>query len=270
MAIPKNKNSILRMKGLNDQIDRLSEEDLKKTLISYQEYLNQELTSICLFSLDLHKNTKSYSFYKLFKRIFDLVVSVFLLVLCAPIFLFIYVHSKLISKSDVFFRQWRVGHNFEIINIYKFQTMSEVSPSGFSQNKVIPLSKSNDQFRITKFGAILRKWKIDELPQLLNVVRGEMSLIGPRPLTISDSCCCPVKFLSRFGVKPGLTGLWQANFPNTINYKYKFKFDSIYAQKYNFFIDTIILLKTPFIVLKGESELNETHTEQDNESKKAG
>ena len=79
-----------------------------------------------------------------------------------------------------------------------------------------------------------------------------MSLIGPRPLPIPDSCCCPDKFIARFAVKPGMTGLWQSRYQNTINSRKKFKLDDFYAKKYGLRLDLLIALKTVFIVLKGE------------------
>ncbi len=189
--------------------------------------------------------------YHFIKRLLDGVVGVFFLILFSPLFLLAAAAIKLSSPGPVFFRQMRIGELGRPFNIFKFRTMTD--GADFSSH-LKPLEKNLNDPRTTRVGAFLRKYKIDELPQLLNVLKGEMSLIGPRPLTPEDSLTTPNKYLLRFAVRPGCTGYWQALFPNTISPEMKFAADCRYVRMRSLWLDAKLLLLTLPMVLRGERD----------------
>ncbi|RZQ54962.1 sugar transferase [Pseudoalteromonas phenolica] len=184
------------------------------------------------------------------KRLFDLIFSLSLLVVSSPLLLIIGVVNIITSGLPVFFFQDRVGLNGRSFKIIKFRTMvngAEKSGTGLD-------SFSGDP-RVTKFGQFLRASSLDELPQLINILKGDMSFVGPRPpVTYS-----PFKYdeypeyaKKRFDVKPGVTGLAQINGRNELTWEEKWKFDLEYLEKRSFFFDLKIILKTAVKVIKNE------------------
>jgi exopolysaccharide biosynthesis polyprenyl glycosylphosphotransferase len=191
------------------------------------------------------------------KRMVDVVGASIGLVLLAPLFLVIAVAIKLTNGSPVFFSQERHGRNRRRFRMYKFRTMvnaaEQLQPLLEQSNEAAgPIFKMKKDPRVTRLGAFLRRSSLDELPQLFNVLKGEMSLVGPRPLPMRDVS----KFeegwlLRRFCVVPGLTGLWQVNARNTINFDDWVKQDFEYIDNWSLRLDLRILLKTVPVVLKG-------------------
>ncbi len=186
--------------------------------------------------------------YFIAKRLMDIVVSLLLLVLTSPLFLLIAVAIKLTSRGPIFHRQTRVGKDFRPFTIYKFRTMRADAQT---EDRVV--TDPNDP-RITPIGRVLRKYHLDELPQLFNVLKGDMSLVGPRPEKIEFF----EKYLNhvpgyreRQKVKPGLTGLAQVWGDHAIEPEFKLKYDLIYIYNRNILLDILILLKTVRIVCKG-------------------
>src|SRR5436190_15620714 len=191
------------------------------------------------------------------KRMIDVVGASIGLVLLAPLFLVIAVAIKLTSGSPVFFSQERHGRNRRRFLMYKFRTMvntaEQLQPLLEQCNEAAgPIFKIKKDPRVTRLGAFLRRSSLDELPQLFNVLKGEMSLVGPRPLPVRDvskfeeGC-----FLRRFCVIPGLTGLWQVNARNTVNFEDWVKQDFAYIDNWSLKLDLQILLKTVPVVWKG-------------------
>ncbi|MDA8631262.1 sugar transferase [Litoricolaceae bacterium] len=175
--------------------------------------------------------------YKLFfKRLFDLVFSLFLLVLLVPIFLFV----PLLILSDmgrpIFFTQNRSGKNKKSFKIFKFRTMR------------YPSKGATDESRITRLGDVLRRLSIDELPQLINVIKGDMSLIGPRPLLPEYDEHYSNEQNKRFLIKPGVTGLAQVLGRNDLTWDEKFSLDIQYVENLSFSSDLKILIKTIYVV----------------------
>lgn len=193
-------------------------------------------------------------FYRKYgKRIFDIIVSAFSLVILSPLFLIISICIKIDSKGPIFFKQERLGKNGKVFTIYKFRTMVENA-----ENIGDGLSiKSQGDNRITKFGSFLRKTSLDEIPQLFNVLYGDMSLIGPRPPVTyhpyKGYSNYPKKFQKRFLVKPGITGYSQITVRNSVPWNERIELDLIYVENCSFMFDIKIMLLTVQRVLKKDN-----------------
>ena len=196
--------------------------------------------------------------YKVVKRVFDIVFSLIGLILLSPVFLIISVIIKLDSKGPVFFVHSRIGEKGKSIGIYKFRTMvnnAEDLIKSFTPEQKEEFERSykleNDP-RITKVGDFLRKTSLDELPQILNILKGELSIIGPRPIVQSELDKYEDnkdKFLS---VRPGLTGYWAANGRSDTSYEERMQMELYYVDNMSFKLDVKIFFKTVFAVLKKE------------------
>lgn len=185
------------------------------------------------------------------KRMFDLIISLGLLVISSPILIVSYL---LISKKlgkPVLFKQTRPGKYEKPFKIYKFRTMTtEVDDKG----QLLP-----DEQRMTKLGSQIRNSSIDELPQLINVLKGDLSLVGPRPLLMEYLPLYNEEQRIRHNVKPGITGWAQINGRNAITWEQKFKLDVWYAENQSFKLDMYILYKTIENVLKKKNISSESH-----------
>jgi exopolysaccharide biosynthesis polyprenyl glycosylphosphotransferase len=220
---------------------------------SRSQVVSEELSGFRVTSL---KPTRDDSRYFV-KRAIDIAGAAIGLVVCAPLFLIIGLAIKLTSGSPVFFSQERHGRNRRRFRMHKFRTMvasaEQLQPLLERRNEAAgPIFKIKKDPRVTRLGAFLRRTSLDELPQLFNVLKGEMSLVGPRPLPVRDVS----KFeegwlLRRFCVIPGLTGLWQVNGRNTVNFEDWVKQDFEYIDNWSLKLDFQILLKTLPVVWKG-------------------
>lgn len=176
------------------------------------------------------------------KRLFDIVISLILLAMLSPVILVLYVVIYFKLGSPIIFKQKRPGLNEKIFTIYKFRTMtSETDQNG----NLLP-----DSVRLTQFGKFLRALSLDELPQLLNVLKGEMSFVGPRALLIEYLPLYNPDQKRRHLVKPGITGWAQINGRNAISWEQKFKYDVWYVQHQSFWVDIKILWLTLMKVIK--------------------
>jgi exopolysaccharide biosynthesis polyprenyl glycosylphosphotransferase len=191
------------------------------------------------------------------KRIFDVLTSVLLLVLLAPLLLAIAVWVKLDSEGPVLFVQERVGQAGRTFLMLKFRTMTPDAEAGkaglrhLNQSGDPRLFKIPDDPRVTQSGAILRRLSLDELPQLFNVLRGDMSLVGPRPFFESDLAAYDDHHFLRLAVKPGLTGLWQVTGRSSIvDFEEVVRLDRRYIENWSFGLDLRILLSTLPAVLR--------------------
>jgi len=182
--------------------------------------------------------------FKIFKRIVDVIISIFLLFLLSPIFITIVLFLYCKGYKRVFFRQRRPGQYGKIFKIIKFRTMQDLV-----DEKGVDLP---DAFRITKIGIFLRRSSLDEIPQLFNVLRGDMSIVGPRPLLPEYIALYNERQIKRHEVKPGITGWSQINGRNAINWKQKLELDAWYVEHMGIRLDLKILLRTFFIVFEGK------------------
>ena len=179
-----------------------------------------------------------------FKRILDFIAALLLIILFSPIMLWAAWRIRRELGSPVLFTQVRPGLNAKIFKIYKFRTMSDERDKN---GNLLP-----DELRLKGFGAKLRASSIDELPQLFNVLKGDMSFIGPRPLLVEYLPLYSPRQASRHSVRPGITGLAQVNGRNDISWAAKLEYDALYAEKLSFLLDIKIALLTIKKVLKKE------------------
>jgi undecaprenyl phosphate N,N'-diacetylbacillosamine 1-phosphate transferase len=179
-----------------------------------------------------------------FKRLLDFILSLIALVVLSPVFLIIALLVRIKLGSPVLFKQERPGLNEKIFTIYKFRTMTDERDEN---GELLP-----NHLRLTKFGRALRSSSLDELPELFNILRGDMSFIGPRPLLIEYLPLYNEQQRRRHAVRPGLTGLAQVNGRNAITWEEKFHYDLEYVDNLSFLLDLKILVKTIVKVLKRE------------------
>lgn len=210
---------------------------------------------------NIYKNEEKVNnkmLYFFIKRTFDVVISFLAIILLLPLFVIIGILIKIDSKGPVFFLHRRIGKNGKKIKIYKFRTMvknAEELMSRFSPEQKREFEenyKLDNDFRITRVGNILRKTSLDELPQLLNILKGDMSIVGPRPLVekeLEKYGDEKEKFLS---VTPGLTGNWACNGRSNIEYPERIKLELDYIDNCSIWLDIKIILKTVISVFKKE------------------
>lgn len=179
-------------------------------------------------------------FYHANKRALDVLGAGLGLVVSSPLLLLVYVLVKLDSRGPVLFKQERVGHNKNIFGMYKFRTMRSTHET------------DENDLKITAIGKLLRKYSLDELPQFINVLKGEMSLVGPRPEVVHKVDHYQDWQCQRFDVKPGLSGLWQVLGRKDVPLLENIEMDIYYLNNRSTLLDLSILAKTPFVVIKGK------------------
>lgn len=198
------------------------------------------------------KRTSLDGWGKIIKRIFDLIVSLILILVLSPLMLLVTLMVKITSKGPILFRQERVGleRNF---TFYKFRTMRENAEKQHQQyiKQYGNMFKLKNDPRLTIIGKFLRKTSLDELPQFFNVLRGEMSLIGPRPPMPEEVEKYSNWQKRRLGVKPGITGLWQVSGRSELSFDEWVKLDAYYIENWSLWLDFQIFLRTIWVVIKG-------------------
>lgn len=188
--------------------------------------------------------------YLFIKRVLDFVFALVLLIISSPIMLITSIAIKMESKGPILFKQKRPGKNGNIFEVMKFRSMRiEVEKDGK------PLT---DMERMTKVGSFIRKTSIDELPQLFNIIKGDMSFIGPRPLLVQYLELYNERQMRRHEVTPGISGWAQVNGRNTISWEEKFEYDVWYVEHISFLLDLKILLLTIYNVLRRKDINNST------------
>jgi undecaprenyl phosphate N,N'-diacetylbacillosamine 1-phosphate transferase len=200
------------------------------------------------------------------KRLMDFFGSLIGVIIISPILIIIALSIKLTSKGPIFFRQERLGKNGKVFKIIKFRTMV-LNAEKLGDGLTI---KSNNDNRITNVGKILRATSLDELPQLFNVVLGQMSLVGPRPpvtyFPYDGYKNYPEWAKKRFTVHPGVTGLAQVKVRNSVSWDDRIVVDNKYIDSFNVWLDIKILFKTVFKVFKSENIYMETDKKSSNKS----
>lgn len=200
-----------------------------------------------------NESTRGFSFYEVIKRVIDVVCSFVGVLVLSPLFVVIAIIIKFTSKGPVFFSQKRVGRDGKEFKMYKFRSMvvnaEELKEKLAAQNEMSgPMFKMKDDPRVTKVGKFIRKTSIDELPQLLNVLKGDMSLVGPRPSLPKEVAQFEDWMYRRLEVKPGLTCYWQVSGRNNIDFEDWMKLDIKYVDERSTWIDIKLIFKTVFVL----------------------
>jgi undecaprenyl phosphate N,N'-diacetylbacillosamine 1-phosphate transferase len=181
-------------------------------------------------------------YQKYIKRGLDFILSLVASIILSPVMLIVAVLVRIKLGSPVLFKQPRPGKNEKIFNMYKFRTMTDARDEN---GELLP-----DEVRLTKFGKTLRSTSLDELPELFNILKGDMSIVGPRPLLVRYLPLYNERQKHRHDVRPGFTGLAQVNGRNSISWEEKFEWDVKYVEHVTFLQDCRIILKTIGVVLK--------------------
>ena len=176
------------------------------------------------------------------KRLLDFLLSLVAIVALSPVMLVVAILVRIKLGSPVLFKQPRPGKNEKVFNMYKFRTMTDEKDEN---GELLP-----DEVRLTKFGKTLRSTSLDELPELFNILKGDMSIVGPRPLLVRYLPLYNERQRHRHDVRPGFTGLAQVNGRNSISWEEKFEWDVKYVEHVTFLQDCRIILQTVGVVLK--------------------
>lgn len=196
--------------------------------------------------------------YNIVKRLADVVISLIAIILLSPIFMIVAIVIRLDSNGKIIFGHQRIGKNMKSFKIYKFRTMYENSEEIFNsfteeQKKEYYINfKLDNDPRITKVGDFLRRTSLDELPQLINIIKGDMSIVGPRPIVNKEIEKYGEYAETVFSVLPGLTGYWQANGRSDTTYEERVQLDMHYIKNRSLTMDIKIILKTFVSVIKKE------------------
>ena len=204
--------------------------------------------------MSIGERNKNRRFYHLVKRMIDVVLSLFGLVLISPFVVIIAILIKIDSKGPVFFKHHRIGKNGKPFSMYKFRTMKDGAEAMINDFTPEQLEEWNENFklkddpRITRIGKFLRKTSLDELPQLVNILRGDMSIVGPRPVIeveLEEYGNDKDEFLS---IRPGLTGWWASNGRSEISYPERCSYELYYVRNESFWLDVKVMFLSVFSV----------------------
>ena len=196
--------------------------------------------------------------YKIIKAIFDLFFAIIILIAGSPIFIVIALLIKLSSRGPIFFLQERIGKNKKTFNCIKFRTMhpeaEDILENLMANNESLrkefeETHKLKNDPRITNIGKLLRKTSLDEIPQFLNVIKMEMSIVGPRPIVKKEIQKYGKSYIKVISIKPGITGLWQVSGRNNLSYKRRVILDCLYVDNMNPIIDLRIIIRTFGVIL---------------------
>lgn len=187
---------------------------------------------------------------KYIKRLLDFILSLFAIIILSPVLLIVALLVRIKLGSPVIFKQKRPGLNEKIFTLYKFRTMTDAKDE---QGNLLP-----DEIRLTKFGKLLRSTSLDELPELFNILKGDMAIVGPRPLLVRYLPLYNEHQKHRHDVRPGFTGYAQCNGRNAISWEEKFDLDVYYTKNLTLFMDIKIIIKTVKVVLFREGISSET------------
>ncbi len=213
------------------------------------EVISKEPSS--LLAVEIIRNQSRYG--RTLKRIGDVIFSLLVITLGSPIFILIGILVKLSSPGSIFYIQKRIGRNYREFGCIKFRTMyknaDELLPNLLESSPLMRKEfekdfKLRNDPRITKLGRLLRRSSLDELPQFFNVLKGEMSVVGPRPIVSDEINKYSIFMEEVISVRPGLTGLWQVSGRNNLSYKKRVELDLAYARNRNFILDLEIIILT--------------------------
>ena len=236
--------------GTNKKILIISKEkpEFKTKFLFRQEIVDT-------FCFTYFNNDIQYGSKYILKRIFDILISVFGILIFSPVMFSLFVYISIIDGFPFYVKQKRVGLHGEVFNMFKFRTMKknshELRDSMTELNKSDgPLFKIENDPRILKGLEFARSYSLDELLQFFNVLKGDMSIVGPRPLFDDDTQLFETKYMRRLNVLPGITGLLQINERNTSEFETWYKYDIEYIENWSLYLDFKIVLKTPFALFR--------------------
>lgn len=238
--------------NLNKKVMIISDTDFRFN--SNVIYRFKRISNKSIFYLN---NDIQYGSNYIAKRLLDFFCLIFFSIIYIPLAALTFIYIVLKDGNPPLIKQTRVGLHGKNFGMYKFRTMKKDSHSERYELEDLnthngPLFKIENDPRIFKGGAFLRKYSIDEIPQLINVLRGEMSIVGPRPLFPEDNQHYDEHYIRRLNVMPGITGLLQINERNTDDFKIWYKYDIEYIENWNIFLDLKIILLTPFSIFKSK------------------
>ncbi|MBO6989186.1 MAG: sugar transferase [Prochlorococcus marinus XMU1422] len=196
---------------------------------------------------------KNLNIYRLCKNLFDFLFALIFIILGSPFFLVIAILVKFSSRGPIFFLQKRIGKNLKTFNCIKFRTMHPeaedilenlIRTNQYLRKEFEETQKLKNDPRITNIGKFLRKTSLDEIPQFLNVLKMEMSIVGPRPIVKEEIKRYGKSFSKVISIRPGITGLWQVSGRNNLSYKKRVLLDCLYAQNVNLLMDIRIIIRT--------------------------
>lgn len=225
------------------------------TNVSVESFFDQKVMVLRI------KNNLALRSNQMIKRVLDIVLSIIGIIALSPVLIGIAIAVKMDSKGPAIYKSQRVGKNHKAIGVYKFRSMvvnaDEVLQKVLAENpearkEFNEYYKLKDDPRITKIGDFLRKTSLDELPQLINVIKGDMSLVGPRPITEQEVPLYEKYIDDYFMVRPGITGLWQVSGRSDVSYPERVQMDVWYVHNWEPWLDIVLLWRTVGIVVKGK------------------
>jgi len=230
---------------------------ISKEVIIFNSYFISRIDEVNGYQLTYFNNDIQYGSKYLLKRSIDVLISLTALILLSPIFLIISIYIYSLDKEWPILTQTRIGLHGQKFSMYKFRTMKKNSHE--LREELRELSKNDpeifklqDDPRVLNGAKFLRRYSLDELPQLVNVLKGTMSIVGPRPLFEEDTLLFNKNYMRRLNVLPGITGLLQINERNTSDFSIWYKYDIEYIDNWSLYLDIKIIIKTPFALIKGD------------------
>ena len=227
---------------------------ISKNRLIFQNVFLKRVENINNYFLTYFNNDIQYGARYILKRLVDIIFSVLILIATTPIIIFIIFFILMKDGYPFIITQNRVGLHGKKFNMYKFRSMKKDSHTKRADLKNLnkgegPLFKIENDPRIIKGANFLRDYSLDEIPQLLNVIKGEMSIVGPRPLFDEDTELFKQQYMRRLNVLPGITGLLQINDRNTTDFSIWYKYDILYIENWSIFLDFKIMLQTPLAMI---------------------
>ncbi len=232
---------------------------ISKNRMHFNNYFINRSEEVSGYFLTYFNNDIQYGSKYIIKRALDIIVSLFALVLFSPIFIFISIYIYILDGLPVIIKQERIGLHGQSFNMYKFRTMKlnshEMRSDLQDQNQHdAEIFKMDDDPRVLNGAKFIRSYSLDEFPQFFNVIKGNMSIVGPRPLFDEDTQLFNENYMRRLNVLPGITGLLQINERNTSEFSTWYKYDIEYIDNWTLFLDLKIILKTPLALVKGNTK----------------
>ena len=232
---------------------------ISKEEVIFNNYFLKREETVSNFNLAYFNNDIQYGSKYIIKRILDISLSILGIILLSPLLLGIFIYIRIVDGGPSIIKQNRVGLHGKQFKMYKFRTMKNNSHE--LRNDLQDLNKNDDIIfkiendpRLLKGTLRLRNLSLDELPQLINVLRGNMSIVGPRPLFEEDTKLFSEKYMRRLNVLPGITGLLQINERNTSEFETWYKYDIEYIENWTLYLDLKIIFKTPFSLFKSNTK----------------